>query len=78
VDRQIYRTRTPVAVTDPTGVVRRGYADIWTADKARADERAAGAAGAFVEALTLEQIMAFEPAAQLKARAAWANAFPEN
>ncbi len=75
--RVIHRTRCPVSIQDPeTGEVRRGYGDIWTTDKARADARAAATEGAFVETLTEADILEFEPAAQLKARAAWAHAYP--
>lgn len=77
-ERVIYRTRVPVECVNPaTQRVERGYGDTWTADKARADARAAAAPGAFVEPLTMAQILEFEPAAQLKARAAWANAYPD-
>jgi hypothetical protein len=77
--RVIHRTRCPVSVQNPvTGAVQHGYGDIWTRDRQRADARAAETPGAFVETLTLEQIMQFEPAAQLKARAAWARAYPED
>lgn len=76
--REIYRTRVPLECVNPaTGLVERGFADTWTADKSRADARAAATSGAFVQALTMADILEFEPAAQLKARAAWANAFPD-
>jgi len=77
-ERVIYRTRAPIEALNPaTGRVERGFGDTWTVDKARADARAAATPGAFVEALSLPQILDFEPAAQLKARAAWANAYPD-
>lgn len=77
--RVIHRTRVPLEMVNPaTGQIERGFGDTWTRDKARADERAASAAGAFVETLTMTQILEFEPAAQLKARAAWANAYPDD
>lgn len=70
--RVIYRTRVPVEIAG-----QRGFADTWTPDRSRADVRAEAVPEAFVEALTWAQIQTFEPAAQLKARAAWANAFPD-
>lgn len=70
--REIYRSRTPIEVEG-----RRGFADVWTTDRQRADERAAATEGAFVEALTEADVAKLAPAAQLKARAAWANAFPD-
>lgn len=76
--RVIYRTRVPIECVDPdSGRVQCGFADTWTPDRTRADERAAARPGAFVEALTMAEILEFEPAAQLKARAAWANAYPD-
>lgn len=76
--RVIHRTRCPVVVTNPaTGQEQRGFGDIWTADIERARARAVETPGAFVETLTEAQIAEFEPAAQLKARAAWATAFPD-
>lgn len=69
----IYRSRQPVIVKGEAGFI-----DFWTGSAGRAHEEAAGAPDRFVERLTWADVCALPPAAQLKARAAWCAAFPED
>ena len=70
--RKIYRSRQPVVVDGQTG-----YADFWTSNELRARQEASKAKGRLFEALTEADIASMPPAAQLKARAAWAAAYPD-
>lgn len=71
--RRIYRSRQPIVVDG-----QHGFADFWSANELRARSEAAAAPGRIFEALTLADIERFTPAAQLKARAAWAAAYPND
>jgi hypothetical protein len=68
----IYRSRQPIVVEG-----RSGFADFWTANELRARQEAAAAPGRLFETLSESDIAKLPPAAQLKARAAWAAAFPD-
>lgn len=70
--RRIFRSRQPVVVEGSTG-----YLDFWTPNELRARQEAAKAPERIFEALTEADIARMPPAAQLKARAAWATAFPD-